>query len=363
MIYEIDDLMDARFIPLFNRGRAAFESPKIQENIKYMLNTVDMVTVTTDYIKEAYHKYYDVPLEKIVALPNMLPRYLFGDRYDLKRKVEQYKQFKAKPRIGIVSSLSHYNITDTRIDGNGNACRKNTEIDPKTGKQMEIWKNQKGEIVDVDNISVIEDDLDLIIDCIRETINDFQWVIFGYTPPKLQEYVDKKKIEVYGGVPIMNYASRFENLNLQAVIAPIQDIEFNRCKSFIKYMECAALGVPLFASNTLPYTRVVPERQLFNNSSDLKEKLMKLKFSSVGAYTAMIENQWKWLNSPCHEGDFDIKNYWMEDNLGIWIELMKLRNKFSRCSLKVFREKQKQKEDEQKKNVIYSNNQGVEILK
>lgn len=363
MIYEIDDLMDAKYIPNFNRGKKSFESPKIQENIKYMLNTADMITVTTDYIKEAYHKYYNVPLEKIVALPNMLPRYLFGDRYDLKRKVEQFKHFKSKPRIGIVSSLSHYNITDTRIDKDGNACRKTVEIDPKTGNQIEIWKNQKDEIVDVNDIFVIEDDLDLIIDCIKETINDFQWVIFGYTPPKLQEYVDKKKIEVYGGVPIMNYASRFENLNLQAVVAPIQDIEFNRCKSFIKYMECAALGVPLFASNALPYTRVMSERQLFNNSVDLKEKLMKLKFSSVGAYSSMIENQWRWLNTPCHEGDFDINNFWLEDNLNIWLDLMRLRDKYAKCSLSVYLKKKKELLKQKEEETIYSNNNGVEILK
>lgn len=47
-----------------------------------------MVKVTTDYIKECYHKYYDVPLEKIVALPNLLPRYLFGDKYDPHNKIE-----------------------------------------------------------------------------------------------------------------------------------------------------------------------------------------------------------------------------------------------------------------------------------
>jgi hypothetical protein len=88
LIYEIDDLMKAEHIPLFNRGRSGFESPQIQENIRYMLNTADIVTVTTDYIKEAYHKYYGVPLEKIVAIPNMLPKYLFGDRYEPQKKTE-----------------------------------------------------------------------------------------------------------------------------------------------------------------------------------------------------------------------------------------------------------------------------------
>ena len=357
LIYEIDDLMDARFIPHFNRGKHAFEPTEIQQNIKYILNMCDIITVTTDYIKEAYHKYYDVPLQKIVALPNMLPKYLFGDRYDIQKKISQFKAFKAKPRIGIVSSLSHYNTQNVMVDDNGNTCRLTTEINPSTNEKKEVWKNQFNEIVDKNNLKPIFDDLDIIIDCIRNTVNDFQWVIFGYEPPKLRDLIQMGKIEIHGGTSIMNYPSKFENLNLQAVVAPIQDIEFNRCKSFIKYMECSALGVPLFASDALPYNRVMSNRQLFKDGNDLKEKLIKLKFSSVGAYTSMIENQWKWLNSPCHEGDFDLNNFWMEDNLNIWIDLMRLREKSTSCSLSAYIKSKKEQEQE----VIYSNENGVEM--
>ena len=80
-------------------------------------------------------------------------------------------------------------------------------------------------------------------------------------------------------------------------------------------MECAALGVPLFATNCLPYSRVMPKEQLFDTADELKEKLTKLKWGSTYIYRSMIERQWNWLNSPCHEGDFNIRNYWLEDNL------------------------------------------------
>ena len=42
---------------------------------------------------------------------------------------------------------------------------------------------------------------------------------------------------------------------------------------------------------------------------DLKEKILKLKFMSSKIYQDIIERQWQWLNSPCHEGDFDLKNF------------------------------------------------------
>lgn len=129
------------------------------------------------------------------------------------------------------------------------------------------------------------------------------------------------------GTPIQNYASRFHGLNLQAVVAPINPIEFNYCKSFIKYMECAALGIPCFATNCLPYSRIMPDDQLFSNSEQLGQMLQKLKFLSVGAYRNIIERQWKWFHTPCHEGDFMLKNFWLEDNLGIWIDLCRMRQK------------------------------------
>ena len=90
LIYEIDDNMSSDFIPKFNRGRAAFEPKQIQDNIRMMLNSADFVTVTTDYLKNFYHEHYGVPLENIIAVPNLLPKWWFGDRYDPERKLKQY---------------------------------------------------------------------------------------------------------------------------------------------------------------------------------------------------------------------------------------------------------------------------------
>ena len=358
LIYEIDDNMSDKHIPLFNRGRGAFEGEKIQNNIKTMLNAADFVTVTTDYLKDFYHNEYDVPLENIVSIPNLLPRFLFSDRYNVQKKVDQFKKFKARPRIGIVSSLSHYNVDNVREDVNGKAVRKTKKPDG-----TEVWVNQEKQEIPEDQTHVITDDLDEIIDCIRSTINEFRWVFFGYVPPKLKDLVEKHQIDVYSGVPIMNYPSVFDQLQLQAVIAPIKNMEFNRCKSFIKYMESAALGVPCFASNYLPYSRIMPKSQLFESSADLTEKLRKLKFASVGLYTSIIEQQWKWLNSPAHEGDFDVKNFWLEDNIEIWADLFRLRQKTVTMPLSYFIKQREQRLEEEKKHLVFKGDDGVMIIK
>ena len=87
-------------------------------------------------------------MDKLLAVPNLLPQFWFGDRYDIDKKMIQFGQYKAKPRVGLIGSLSHFNY------------RKNKD----------------------DNGELVKDDLDTIVDMIRETVDDFQWVILGTVP-------------------------------------------------------------------------------------------------------------------------------------------------------------------------------------
>lgn len=180
-------------------------------------------------------------------------------------------------------------------------------------------------------------------------------MFFGYCPPVLNDLVAKNKIEVHRGVDILNYPSVLDNLQLQAIVAPIKDIEFNRCKSHIKFMECAAIGVPLFASDYLPYSRVMPKQQLFTTGEQLKKMLLELKFKSVGAYKGIIEAQWKWLNDKHREGDFQINGYWLEDNMNIWIDMLRLRNKPYNVSISVFAKSYEERKKKEQESTIFKN--------
>jgi hypothetical protein len=140
-------------------------------------------------------------------------------------------------------------------------------------------------------------------------------------------------------------------------------MEFNRCKSHIKFLECCASGIPLFASNYLPYSGVMKRDFLFDNENELKEKLLKLKFMSAGAYRSIIEENWRWFNSPKIDGDFNIKNGWLEDNLGIWIDLFRLKPKAPTCSMQLYWQHKQEEERNHRENTIFSDENGVEILK
>lgn len=290
LIYAIDDAMAYEDIPPYNSGRDAFKPQEVQDAIKFMLNNSDYLVTTTEHIKDYYERVYGIDKEKIIAVPNMLPYFWFGDRYDARKKEEQFKQYRAKPRIGVIGSLSHYNYKQLK-DENGN---------------------------------IYKDDFDQIADVIRETVDDYQWVIFGLVPRQIADLVEQKKVECHGCIPIMGYPTIVNNLQLQAVVVPLQDNEFNRCKSPIKYLECCALGIPILAQRMLPYVGLVPDNQMFSTQEELKERLNKLKFMSIGAYNKIIDAQWKWLNSPHKDGDFNLVSYWMEQNLGVWNRIFRI---------------------------------------
>lgn len=359
-VYNIDDAMHYNDIPHYNRGRAAFRSDKIQNNIKEMLNASDFVLTTTDYIKEYYHRVYGVPLENIIALPNLLPRWWIGNFYDNEKQTENFRKNKKKLRVGIISSLSHYNIDNLFEDENNYVVSKRTTKDGK-----EVFINEINQVVDINKCHVVQDDMDLIIDVILKSMDDIQWVICGYTPPKLERYVKEGKIEVHRSAPITNYPALINSMNLNAIVAPIIDGEFNRCKSNIKWLECCALGVPLFASNMITYNKYMPESQLFKNSDELLLKLEKLQMMSANIFSEIIAKQWKWLNSPNEECGWKLSNWWLEDNIDPWIKLFSMRQKGQKLSFSKFLEVKKQKDSKQQEPILqqtYINDKPEEII-
>lgn len=95
---------------------------------------------------------------------------------------------------------------------------------------------------------------------------------------------------------------------------------------------------------------------------------MKLKFgtggygSSASIYRKIIDSQWKWLNSPCHEGDFDLKNFWLEDNLQIWIDLFRLKQKTLKISLDSFVKQNEARKKLEAEKVIKKSASGEAVI-
>lgn len=92
-------------------------------------------------------------------------------------------------------------------------------------------------------------DLSIIEDVVKNTADKVQWVFFGMVPESI-----KPLVEFHEGVQFAKYYETLVNLDLDIAIAPIDDNEFNRCKSPLKMLEYGSIGCAVIASDVPPYS-------------------------------------------------------------------------------------------------------------
>lgn len=288
LIANVDDCLHADEIPVFNVGREAYNNDDAKRNVAFTIENSDMMIVTTDTIKEYYHTKFGVPLKKIIKIPNYLPEWEFGGKFSEQKVMELWTKNNRKPRIGIISSSSHFNTNPN---------------------------------------SPIKDDLDIIINLIHSTLNKYQWVFLGHLPLKIEPLVKQGLVEYRQGADIYNYPLTLSTLDVNCVIAPLVDTMFNRCKSNIKILECAALGYPFFVQNLDPYAKYTP--YTFDNEEDLAKKLDS--FFRQNKYFArdIARKNFEMLNTPHPEGN----GWWMRPNLQQWHAVFTIRQ--NTCTISV----------------------------
>lgn len=288
LIANVDDCLHADEIPTFNAGRKAYDNEDAKNNISFTMNNADMVIITTDTIKEYYNKKFNIPYHKLIKIPNYLPEWEFGGKYSESKIMELWSKFNKKPRIGIISSSSHFNT-----DVNSN----------------------------------IKDDLDVIFNFIISTLNKYQWVFFGHLHHKIKPYIERGLIEFHPGCDIYNYPLALSQLNVNCVVAPLVDNMFNRCKSNIKILECAALGYPFFVQNLDPYSKYT--KYTFDDANDLSKKLDDLFRQNKYIARDIARSNYEMLNKQHEEGN----GWWLTPNRNIWHSVFTIRQNTCEISL------------------------------
>jgi GT2 family glycosyltransferase len=89
-------------------------------------------------------------------------------------------------------------------------------------------------------------DLELIADVVKDLADEVDWIFFGMCPSKLRPYVK----EFHSGVPIHMYPQKLATLDLDLAVAPLENNQFNDCKSNLRLLEYGACGYPVICSNT-----------------------------------------------------------------------------------------------------------------
>lgn len=231
LIYEVDDVVFREEIPDHNASKHGFDSDEIRQNCIDMINMVDEVTVTCQYMKDLYIE--KTGQQKVTVVPNFMPHWWIGHQYDYRKICDNFEKFKKKPRVVYAGSGAHFDVK-----GNSGG----------------------------------QDDFSHILKFVIDNRQKYQFVFIGSFPPPLQPFIQSKEIEFHSWKSLLDYPNFLASLNAQVFIAPLMNIPFNRSKSDIKFMEAAQLGIPCICQDMVTYSSA-PEFLRFTTADELAEKV------------------------------------------------------------------------------------------
>lgn len=232
LIYEIDDIVFREDIPDYNSCKGAFDDPTISQNCKDIMLMCDEITVTCDYMRQYYmdktgHK-------NVRVLPNYAPKFWLDRFYNSQKIADRYEKNKKRPRIGYFGSGTHFDV-----------------------------RNNVGQ----------KDDFEHVWQAIEKTRKEFKWVFTGGIPLSLRQYIHTGEMEFYPWTNLVDYPYAIDRADVSVTIAPLQDNNFNRAKSNIKYLEAGAFGLPCICQDMVTYN-MAPLR--FKTGDDMIDQIRKL---------------------------------------------------------------------------------------
>lgn len=269
LIYEIDDLVFHEDIPDYNKFKTAFIDPNIRIQAQAIMNECDEITVTCDFMKKYYAE--KTGHKNITIIPNYPPKFWMGNHYNLKRISENYDASEKKPRILYAGSGAHFDV-ENRVGQN--------------------------------------DDFAHVIQAIIDTKDKYKWVFFGAFPLMLRPLVENGTFEYHPWAELYNYPGKIEQLRVNMMVAPLQNNNFNKSKSDLKYIEACSYGLPIACQNLCTY-----EEAPFK--FDTGDEMIKTIESVIGKKSKYMGH--------CERARKVADTRWLEneDNINKYVELYK----------------------------------------
>jgi glycosyltransferase involved in cell wall biosynthesis len=217
-IYEIDDYLHG--VPLTSSARFAYD-PQIQkerfQNIDLYLKEADAITVSTEYLKKLYYQYN----KNIYVLQNCIDFELYEDSFLTLREIsrQEHKQ-KGEIWLGWAGSNTHLPDLNVAKDAVIQILREFPQVKLALGGWDGTFKDKDGNLV-------------------AQQLNPWK------------DIPAERKIAIPWATEMKHYPKMLTNFDIG--IAPLENNDFNRAKSNIKFLEYAACGVPVIASDVEPY--------------------------------------------------------------------------------------------------------------
>ena len=105
-----------------------------------------------------------------------------------------------------------------------------------------------------------QQDLEMILPAIAKILGNYphtKFEVFGTISLPAQLTKFKNQVKSHPVVPYNCFLQHLYELNWDWGLAPLQDTEFNRCKSPVKYLEYTACDLPVIASDSVVYNQLL----------------------------------------------------------------------------------------------------------
>lgn len=274
IIYEIDD--DLVHIDESNPGYGYYKS--IKNKLEYIISHADLVTVTTENLKNQLLYLND----NIQVIPNRLIDSWLN--HDIEFKHEK------SIKIGYMGSIYH---------------SWDLMLIEESIKNVKEYFSKK--------------DIKIYFELIGGTDNQLDFANQIDIPSDCQPY--------------FKFVEWFKNtVDWDIAIAPLEDSNLNICKSELKYLEYAVLGIPGVYSNIGPYSNCIVHENnglvAFNNSPEEWEQLIIRLIEDTDLQKNIVMNAYE-----------DVKNnYLIEKSVNKWYDIFEshLINPIKKCILSYY---------------------------
>ena len=240
-VFGLDDL--ASELPQKNPFRTTVYKD-IKKRIRTALSLSDRLIVTTEPLGEAFRGMND----DIRVVPNYLERWRWEG-------VQSQRRDASKPRVGWAGALQH------------------------------------------------QGDLELIIDVVKETAHELDWVFLGMCPEEIRGLVAEQHLPV----AFDEYPAKLASLDLDLAVAPLEYNKFNEAKSNLRLLEYGIMGWPVVCTNIHPY-QGAPVECVANNTRAWLNAIRARAFDRDAA-TVEGDRLRQWV----------VANFMLEDHLDEWL--------------------------------------------
>jgi hypothetical protein len=269
LIYEIDDLVFHEDIPDYNKFKTAFIDPNIRKQAQAIMSECDEITLTCKFMKDYYAQ--KTGHKNITIIPNYPPKFWMGNFYNLKRISENYDTYQKKPRILYAGSGAHFDV-ENRVGQN--------------------------------------DDFAHVLQAIADTKDKYQWVFFGAFPMMFRPLVERGIFEYHPWSELYHYPGKIYDMKINMMIAPLQNNNFNKSKSDLKYIEACCYGLPIACQNLCTYE----DAPFKFDTGDEMIKTIEQVLSKKSKYMTYCERARAYADTRWLEN---------EDNINKYVELYK----------------------------------------